>query len=137
MAPEIGVAGVSVARAILSLQVATVRETFRGLDESIRLQELAASKWEAVLAGVLAEDVRRRMESDVAWFVATASRYRLMAATCDYFLAQEYQLDREEPRSRMKQEIALLETSSVTQDTISRVDQRSFLNLHRTLAGIP
>ena len=72
--------------------VATVRESFRGLDESIHLQEVAGAKWRAVLAGAVARDVRGRMESDVAWFMATASRYRLMAATCDYVMARQNQL---------------------------------------------
>lgn len=77
------------------------------------------------------------MESDVAWFMATASRYRLMAATCDYVVAREKQLDLNEPRARMAKEIGLLQSTGVTQDTISPVDQRSFLNYHRALAGIP
>jgi Domain of unknown function (DUF4838)/Glycosyl hydrolase family 67 N-terminus len=115
----------------------TVRESFRGLDESIQLQEIAAAEWQAVLAGALEADIRRRMESDVAWFMATASRYRLMAATCDYVVARENQLDLNEPRARMAREIAFLQSTSVTQDTISPVDQRSFLDHHRALAGIP
>lgn len=117
--------------------VATVRESFRGLDESIQLQVAADAKWRAVLAGPMAAAVRARMESDVAWFMATASRYRLMAATCDYVVARENQLDLSEPRARMAQEISFLQSTGVTQDTISPVDQRSFLNQHRALAGIP
>lgn len=115
----------------------TVRESFRGLDESIQLQNAAGAKWQSVLARPLAADVRARMESDVAWFMATASRYRLMAATCDYVVAREKQLDLNEPRARMAKEIGLLQSTGVTQDTISPVDQRSFLNYHRALAGIP
>jgi hypothetical protein len=115
----------------------TVRESFRGLDESIRLQDAAIARSQSLLSRPLAAEVRARMESDVAWFNATASRYRLMAATCDYVVAREKQLDLGEPRARMAQEIALLQSTAVTQDTISPVDQRSFLNQHRALAGIP
>ena len=115
----------------------TLRESFRGLDESIQLQVAAGAKWRAVVAGPMAGEVRARMESDVAWFMATTSRYRLMAATCDFVIARENQLDLNEPRARMAQEIAFLQSTGVTQDTISPVDQRSFLNHHRALAGIP
>jgi hypothetical protein len=115
----------------------SVRERFRGLDESIRMQEGAAIRWQALLAEPLTAEIRARMEGDVAWFMATASRYRLMAATCDYVLARQNQLDLEEPRTRMAREIAFLEATQVTRDTISPVDQRSFLGLHKALAGIP
>lgn len=117
--------------------LATVRESFRGLDESVQLQVAAGAKWRAVLARPMAADVRARMESDVAWFMATASRYSLMATTCDFVVAREKQLDLNKPRARMAQEIAFLQSTSVTKDTISPVDQRSFLNHHRALAGIP
>jgi hypothetical protein len=73
------------------------------------------------------------MESDVAWAAATASRYRLMAATCDYVIARFHAADLSEPRSRMEREIAFLESSPVTRDTISPVDQRHFLTYHRLL----
>lgn len=116
--------------------VKVVRATFRGLDESIRLQEQAARLWTVVLDGPLPAAERRRMESDVAWFVATASRYRLMAATSDYVVAKQNQLDLSEPRSRIVREVALLRESPVLADTISPVDQRSFLDLHLKLARL-
>ena len=118
-------------------EVATVRASFRGLDESTYLQQLAADRWQKLLGGSLDPDVRRHMEGDVEWFAATASRYRLMAATCDFVWARHHQLDVDEPRSRIAQEISLLRESAVIQDTISPVDQRSFLDFHRTLADIP
>jgi hypothetical protein len=102
--------------------VATIRESFRGLNESIQLQVAASSKWRTVLARPLAAEVRVRMESDVAWFMATASRHSLMAATSDYVVARERQLGLNEPPTRMAQEIAFLQATSVTQDTISPVD---------------
>lgn len=116
--------------------VKSVRATFRGLDESIRLQEQAAQLWTAMLDSPLPAAERRRMESDVAWFVATASRYRLMAATSDYVVAKQNQLDLSEPRSRIVREVAFLRESPVLADTISPVDQRSFLDLHLNLAQL-
>ncbi len=44
------------------------RASFRGLDESVRLQGDASSRWRELLDGPLPGDVRRRMESDVVWF---------------------------------------------------------------------
>lgn len=116
--------------------VKSVRATFRGLDESIQLQEQAARRWTAVLDDSLPPVVRRNMESDVAWFTATASRYRLMAATSDYVVAKQNQLDLSESRNRIAREAALLLESPVLTDTISPVDQRSFLNLHLSLAQL-
>jgi Domain of unknown function (DUF4838) len=116
--------------------LATERAIFRGLDDSLSLQQQAASQWLTISARVLPDEVRARIDSDIAWFAATASRYRLMAATCDYFVASQANADVTEPRARMQQEIALLEASPVTADTISPVDQRIFLGHHRTRAGI-
>ncbi len=66
----------------------------------------------------------------------TASRYRLMATTTDDMVARQFQLDLVELRVRMEQEIAFLEASTVTDDTVSPVDQRRFLNFPRTVAAI-
>jgi hypothetical protein len=115
----------------------TERATFRGLDDSIALQEQARGRWQAVLMRPLTAATRARMESDVAWFEATASRYRLMAATIDLVLARYRGQDESETRARMAPEIAMLNGSSVTQDTLSPVNQRSFLELHRRLANLP
>lgn len=115
--------------------VPTERETFRGLDESIRLQSEASVRWRAILSGSLAPDVRRRMEADVEWFEATASRYRLMAATCDYVTARQRGGDLTEPRARAMREIELLRLSTVLSDTVSPVDQDDFLGMHALLVG--
>jgi hypothetical protein len=114
-----------------------IRASFRGLDESIRLQSDAATKWSAVLSQVLPPDVRRHMESDLAWFLATASRYRLMAATSDFVWAREHNLDLAEPRERIARELELLQQSPVLADTVSPVNQRLFLTFHARLAGLP
>lgn len=112
----------------------SVRATFRGLDDSLQLQEQAAQRWATALGGSVPTEIRRRMESDVEWFAATVSRYRLMAATSDCVWALQNELDRSEPRSRIEREIAFLRESPVTADTISPVDQRGFLDLHLKLA---
>lgn len=112
------------------------RESFLGLDDSIHLQQLAQTKWSAILRQPIPQNIRARMDSDVEWFAATASRYRLMAATADYVIATTYHEDVSQPRARMKREIDFLEKSPVLNDTISPVDQRAFLKLHKELAGI-
>jgi len=117
--------------------VDTIRATFRGLDESMQLQDEAARRWTALLDGPsLPADVRRRMQDDIEWFAATASRYRLMAATSDFIWARQHGLDLEEPRARIRRETDFLLSSAVLADTISPVDQRVYVDLHRRLAGI-
>jgi hypothetical protein len=108
----------------------SVRAVFRGLDDSLQKQERAAQGWMNILVDSVPAEIRRRMESDVDWFNATNSRYRLMAATSDYLLAQHSGQDVSEPRLRIVREVDFLRNSSVTADTISPVDQRSFLDLH-------
>jgi hypothetical protein len=66
----------------------------------------------------------------------TASRYYLMATTADDMVARQFQLDLAELRVRMEQEIAFLEASTVTDDTVPPVDQRRFLNFSRAVAAI-
>ena len=115
----------------------TIRATFRGLDESMQLQDEAARRWTALLDGPsLPADVRRRIQDDIEWFAATASRYRLMAATSDFIWARQHGLDLEEPRARIRRETDFLLSSAVLTDTISPVDQHGYIELHRHLAGI-
>lgn len=114
----------------------TVRASFRGLDESIGLQRTALDRSAALLARELPRDVRRHMKSDLVWFEATASRYRLMAATSDFVWAREHGLDVEEPRERIARELALLRQTSVLGDTVSPVNQTLFLDLHQQLAEL-
>jgi hypothetical protein len=90
-----------------------------------------------VLNQALPPDVRRHMESDLAWFAATASRYRLMAATSDFVWAREHNLELAEPRERIARELELLRQSPVLADTVSPVNQRLFLTFHARLAGLP
>jgi hypothetical protein len=60
-----------------------------------------------------------------------------MAATCDLLLAQHRGLDQSASRATLATEIALLQNSAVTHDTIAPLDQRQFLDLHRAMAGMP
>lgn len=113
------------------------RSSFRGLDESIALQRAAEASWLQVLDRVDDEEVRARLEQDVAWFTATASRYRLLAATCDWLLAADDPAARAVARARAEDELALLANAAVLDDTISPVDQRAFLARHQTLLGAP
>ena len=106
---------------------------FRGLDESIELLESSRTKWNAILSQPLLPYVRDNMQSDAIWFEATTSRYRLMAATCDYIVAKFSNAELMNAEERMKREIQFLETVSVTADTISPINQRAFLDLHKTL----
>jgi hypothetical protein len=110
-----------------------IAESFRGLDESIAIQDRARARWESVLAEPMPAEVRARMQSDVAWFLSTSSRYRLMAATCDYILAAPHSTQQEHARSRMEAELTFLSASPVLDDTISPVNQRAFLSYHRAL----
>lgn len=115
--------------------VTTQRATFRGLDDSIRLQTEAAARWRTLLAAPIGPVVRRHMESDIEWFEATASRYRLMSATCDYVAAREHGADVTGPRTRVMREVEFLRQSRVVEDTVSPVDQRGFLELHALLVA--
>jgi hypothetical protein len=110
---------------------------FRGLDESIGLQRTALDRSTALLAQELPQDVRRHMESDLVWFEATASRYRLMAATSDFVWAREHGLDVEEPRQRIARELSFLRQTPTLGDTVSPVNQTLFLDFHSQLAGLP
>ncbi len=114
----------------------TVRATFRGLDESLQLQEQAARRWVAVLGTVADPAVRQRMDSDLLWFEATAARYRLTSASCDYLLARVRGDGVGELRSRIAHELALLRAAAVTADTISPVDQRAVFDLYAAFADI-
>jgi hypothetical protein len=113
-----------------------VSETFRGLDDSIALQQRALALWERIRTEEIPVDVRRRMKSDLAWADATASRYRLMAATADYVTARYDGTDVSASVARVAAEIDTLTTSPVTNDTVSQFDQGGFLSLHRALAGL-
>jgi len=115
----------------------TERATFRGLDESLALQVQARGRWQTVLSGRMDASTRARIESDAAWFEATSSRYRLMAASIDVALSRYYGRDESVARERIAAEIAILDGSPVVRDTISPVDQIGFLELHRQLANLP
>ena len=91
-----------------------VRASFPGLNDSIRIQNDAAMRWEEILARPLDPDVRVAMETDVAWFQATRSRYRLMAATAEFTVAQFSGSAVAEIRERIRVEIEFLENSSTT-----------------------
>lgn len=109
------------------------RASFRGLDESIQLQTVAASRWQSVLEQSLDPAVRSNLEADVAWFEATRSRYRLMAASADFVVGTFNGSNVSNLRDSILDEIAFLESSPTTDDTLSPVDQRAFLDFHRRL----
>ena len=110
-----------------------IAESFRGLDESIAMQDRARAQWETVLAELMSAEVRARMQSDVVWFLSTSSRYRLMAATCDYILAAPHSSEQERARTQMEAELTFLSTSPVLEDTLAPVNQRAFISYHRAL----
>lgn len=112
------------------------RSTFRGLDDSIALLQQAERRWLEVVGQVADESVGARLAHDLEWFIATAARYRLLAAACDVLLAVD-EGGRQDARARMERELALLTESAVLDDTISPVDQRAFLEQYRTLLGAP
>jgi hypothetical protein len=108
---------------------------FRGLDSSLALQAEALQIWTRARE-TAAPAVSARLEADIAWFTSTASRYRLLAATCDYMVARHAGGDFAPARERMAAEIALLEGLAANGETISPVNQYQFLELHRTRAGL-
>ncbi|MEW6283139.1 MAG: hypothetical protein AB1758_31295, partial [Candidatus Eremiobacterota bacterium] len=110
----------------------TERATFPGLDASLALQDRAALAYASAIREAPPE-VRARMEQDVAWFEALRSRTRLMAASCDLFLARVNGDDPAGPITRCQAEIAILEGSTLLNDTISPTQQSAFLRLHRQM----
>jgi hypothetical protein len=112
------------------------RASFRGLDESVRLQGDASSRWRELLDGPLPGDVRRRMESDVVWFEATASRYRLLAAASDFVVERAQGESLDESRAGIARELGFLRQSPVLGDTVSGVNQSLFMDLTARLAGL-
>ena len=112
------------------------RASFRGLDESVRLQGDASSRWRELLDGPLPGDVRRRMESDVVWFETTASRYRLLVAASDFVVERAQGESLDESRAGIARELGFLRQSPVFGDTVSGVNQSLFMDLTARLAGL-
>ena len=110
-----------------------IEVSFRGLDESIKLQVAAELLWNEALNATHDIEVRRHMLSDIAWFTATNSRYRLMRLSSDFFRLKLKSGNTEYLKLEISKEIDLLSNSPVTKDTLSPVDQRIFLNYHRKL----
>lgn len=113
------------------------RATFRGLDASLALQAEARLRWQKVLEQALPPQIRARMLSDVEWFEATASRYRLLVATIDFLKARQAGTDTGDALARINSEIEHLSETPVTADTISPIDQRAFLTPYRKLVERP
>jgi len=105
--------------------------SFRGLDESIRMQLSAQDLWLSILAKQIPEKTRKNMDDDVLWFQATLTRYQLMAATSDYVVARL--LGEETRKIKIQENIDFLMASPTTKDTISPVNQRAFLKQHQAL----
>jgi hypothetical protein len=108
---------------------------FRSLPASIALQARMEAEWQAVLAATTDPTLRTRLQADVQWFESTASRYRLMQAAVERAQRAGRGEDTSVQRAAMAREIALLERSPTTQDTVSPVDQRYFLWPHRIKAA--
>jgi len=117
--------------------IPSFRARFRGLHESVSMQQQASTAGDQVLAQLLSPAIRSRMESDVVWFQSTASRYRLMSASIDLAVRGARGEDTFAARVIMAREIDLLAGSATTLDTVSPVDQRAFLDLHRIKSGLP
>lgn len=111
----------------------TTVETFIGLNESLKLQEIANTKWVKTLSDVTDLNVQRSMMSDVEWFKATVSRYHLMKLTCDYFISHSRKRAVNQLRVQIQHEIDFLKQAQVTKDTISPVNQRAFLDHHQRM----
>lgn len=114
----------------------SIRASFRGLDDSIRMQAEARTLWSGIMTRSVPPDVRRHMESDLVWFEATASRDQLLAATSDCVVAREQGLDPRPYRDGMTREFAILRQTPVLGDTASPVNQKLFLDQHARLAGL-
>jgi len=117
--------------------IPSFRARSRGLDESVSMQHQASTAWDQALAQPMSPAIRSRMESDVVWFQSTASRYRLMSASVELALRSARGEDTTAARDIMAREIDLLASSATTLDSVSPVDQRAFLGLHRIKAGLP
>jgi hypothetical protein len=100
------------------------------------MQSNAKESWELILSQSLPDAIRKNMENDILWFKATISRYKLMAATCDFVVGNLKQDDTSLVIEIMVEHIDFLEKSSVTDDTISDVNQRAFLEQHKKLLNI-
>lgn len=110
---------------------------FIGLDAALDLLHQAESVWEAELARPRKEPERARLLADALWFRATISRYRLLMAGVERDRASALGADTSAIRARMDREIEYLANSPTTLDTVSPVDQRHFLSVHRQRARTP
>ncbi|MGX5173685.1 hypothetical protein ACUR5C_06650 [Aliikangiella sp. IMCC44653] len=108
-------------------------ENFRGLDESLSRLNNAASKWRTMLAKNIEPSIKARMLDDVEWFESSLVRYRLTSNSVDLVINGLLGNDNEQLKSLITNDILLLESSKVTNDTLSPVNQRNFLNWHKAL----
>jgi hypothetical protein len=112
------------------------RSSFVGLDESLRQQRRSIENAESAMRNVSDPLISSRMRADMDWFRSTASRYKLLSH------AAELQSDKciggktaHAIEKKMLNEIQFLKESSTTNDTLSPVDQRSFLEMYRKLVS--
>jgi hypothetical protein len=73
--------------------------------------------------------IRERMEKDIEWFKTAKSRYLLMDHCCKLLLAKYNGLDTENLKQQIEKEINFLNKTVVTNDTISPINQRRFLDV--------
>ncbi|MFS4492760.1 DUF4838 domain-containing protein [Maribacter sp. 2308TA10-17] len=108
---------------------ATYKANFIGLEESIGIHLRLEPIWKALIEQVNEDEIKKRMQEDIVWFEATKHRYNLMALCCDFVKAESKNHETSDLKKRIEKEILYLENTSVTNDLISPVNQRAFLEI--------
>ncbi|OEG74536.1 hypothetical protein BEL05_19060 [Shewanella colwelliana] len=108
-------------------------ERFRGLDESVDMLNDIVFRSERLISQVDDLNIKNNMSHDLIWFKATYARYLLI-----YYISQFVELkiegrDNDFLISKIQTEIDFLDTVSVTDDTLSPVNQRAFIVFCRKL----
>lgn len=101
---------------------------FIGLNNSIQLQKLAKSKWEALLAQVHDATIKERMQNDIVWFSSTVSRYNLIKLLYDFENKRYHGEDTGALIAKIKEEISVLKASPATRSALSEFSHHAFLN---------
>lgn len=112
----------------------SIKSEFIGLDQSLIFHKQVLTKLNSIILNKdINDDIKKNIEDDIEWFMATASRYRLLAAAGNLYLARENNEPLNDFIVQIQSEINYLQKSSVTNDTISPVNQRAFLKNYRKL----
>ena len=113
----------------------TSEANFIGLDRSIEIQSQMKIKWNSIIEKVKDQKIKARMQNDIDWFEATNRRYVLMALCSDYIIAEFNGNPIEELKNQIRSKIAYLEKTKVTNDAVSPVNQRVFLEVIKKRIG--